>query len=247
VAINWAKEDDDVIPHREFETPVRVYAIYLFPGGRWLLTANMDGSVQYFDLDTDTPRPAILIPPQLAHTYEVYPCMVVEIDVKAPTLTFNLALVMIAKPFQISERLGNSLRKVQVWKVSLDFDEQDRAVGFTSQCLCNFSENHQGICYSISLRGSRLAYCIDYGNLPEAGRTTVLHIGGDIPGITKQMYTETFRPVCFVYLFSSLANICPVVHGPPSGRQNVGDGVQVVTDLRPRHCGECGRPFSQSP
>ena len=197
VAINWVKEDDAVIPQQEFEIPDRAYSIYLFPGGRWLLAATMDGSVQYFDLDTHTPRPAILIPPQLGPTYEVRPRMEVDIDAKAATLTFDPALVMAADTIHIRGRPGSSLRKIQIWKVSLDFDERDRAVGFTSRCLCDFSEDRPGACYSVSLRDTRLAYCVDYNSPPEAGRTTVLHVGGDITGITKQIYSENFQPVRF--------------------------------------------------
>ena len=220
VAINWVKGDDAVIPQQEFEIPDRAYSIYLFPGGRWLLAATMDGSVQYFDLDTHAPRPAILIPPQLGPTYEVRPCMEVDIDAKATTLTFDLALVMAADTIHIRGRPGSSLRKIQIWKVSLDFDEQDRAVGFTSRCLCDFSEDRPGACYSVSLRDSRLAYCVDYNSPPEAGRTTVLHVGGDIPGITKRIYSENFQPVLFLKNSSLLLLIrtYPVVHGPSSGR-----------------------------
>jgi len=195
VAINWVKEDDAVIPQRKFEIPDRAYSIYLFPGGRWLLAATMDGSVQYFDLDTHAPRPAILIPPQLGPTYEVRPCMEVDIDAKATTLTFDLALVMAADTIHIRGRPGSSLRKIQIWKVSLDFDEQDRAVGFTSRCLCDFSEDRPGACYSVSLRDSRLAYCVDYNSPPRGGTYHCVTCRGRYPRYHKTDIQRKF-PTC---------------------------------------------------
>jgi len=196
VVLNWVREDEAPV-RRKLESSEKAFKTFLIPGGRWLLVGSMDGLVQCFDLDAPSFIPAVLVPSQFDPNYYANHTMAVEIDLEAKSFTFNLALVITTVPRRTALGRLHSPRKIQVWRVTLDEGDHDGVQGFSSRCLCDFSEDREGIsgCFSISLRGTKLAYFIKHQNT--GLYTTVVDWSRvqDSSDVARQVFMETERAV----------------------------------------------------
>ena len=196
VVLNWVREDKAPV-RRKLQSSEKAFKTFLIPGGRWLLVGSMDGLVQCFDLEAPSLIPAVLVPSQFDANYYANHTMAVEIDADAKIFTFNLALVITTIPRRTALGRLTSSRKIQVWRMTLDKGDHDEVQGFSSRCLCDFSEDREGIsgCFTISLRGTKLAYFINHQNT--CLYTTIVDWTRleDSPDVARQVFMETERAV----------------------------------------------------
>ncbi|KIM36612.1 hypothetical protein M413DRAFT_285660 [Hebeloma cylindrosporum] len=161
--IGWRTDANGPARRREVETTCPAQCIHLVEGGRWLLVASETGRIACFDLDAPTPTESILVPDQfnpfLRDEFdpfaEIQVIMAIDRDYDSEFLVFNLAIsftVMTSPP------PDPKAQSVQIWRMELALDDQQRGVGLTAKLLGSFPlENYIDGIFGLSIRGPHVA------------------------------------------------------------------------------------------
>ena len=141
--IGWTTSENPPIRKRDIKTTNPAKHMYLVEGGRWLLVASDTGCITYFDLDASTPTECILIPEQFDPLVpeqfdpraEIHVVMAIDRDNDSAFLAFNLAVSfsLTNTPPPDPEAQG-----VQIWRVELTLDDEQRGIGLTAKHLASF-------------------------------------------------------------------------------------------------------------
>ncbi|TFK60976.1 hypothetical protein BDN72DRAFT_850049 [Pluteus cervinus] len=152
----------------------------LLPGGRWLLISTHIGSVLYYDLDALEVTANVLIPEQ---PFQCTTLISPDLDTTSPTLRFNLAFS--------KQNLDDSTSKepLEVWQVDLVSDDTGRGVGLRAICLKSFYSEPPGYIHSLSLRGTNLAYSLNYSGRPMTVVVSWKSIDG--PNYLKRIFSPS--------------------------------------------------------
>ncbi|CAA7266913.1 unnamed protein product [Cyclocybe aegerita] len=156
--------------------------MHLVHGGRWLLHAVANGSVEYVDLDTSEHIARPLTPPPYDESACVMASMVVDMDMATddlPTdrsLVFNLGLLLWRMPRYDAEIIKpTSLPSmcIQVWRITFQNDCQGGSL--LAQCLSAFPEEAIANPRAFSLFWGRIAYSLCFvGEHARRGRCVVV-------------------------------------------------------------------------
>lgn len=130
----------------------------LVEGGRWLLGASATGSVTYFDLDASPITESVLIPDQHPSLkIMMWTHMSVDVDRDSAFLAFNLAMSF-CTPDIVTHPTQHC---IQIWKVVLLRDAQQRGIGLAAERLASFPQEPLiGSVHSLSLCGPHIALSV---------------------------------------------------------------------------------------
>uniref|UniRef100_A0A8H7Y010 Uncharacterized protein n=1 Tax=Psilocybe cubensis TaxID=181762 RepID=A0A8H7Y010_PSICU len=145
---------------RTFMGP-KTHSVCLITGGRWLLSIQQTGAVQYYDLDAEMSVAVELIP---AQSEEAVITSTIDYDMDAPFLKFNIAFC-----YQSRDALEMESHKFQgnrcickIWNVEAILDDTRHVIGLIATQIAwfPFGVEVNGV-PMFSLLGSNLA-CITY-------------------------------------------------------------------------------------
>jgi len=155
----FGQKTKDKCPSRVREVAVMKTRIsecmHLVEGRRWLLVASGTGSVTYSDLDASPIIESILIPDQHPSLdIMMWTHMAVDVDRDSAFIAFNLALSF-CTPDTVTYPTQHC---IQIWKVVLLHDAQQRRVGLAAEHLASFPQEPLiGRVKSLSLCGPHIA------------------------------------------------------------------------------------------
>ncbi|KIM44241.1 hypothetical protein M413DRAFT_377623 [Hebeloma cylindrosporum] len=172
VSIGW--ETDDLSPsrRRELVTTSNPSCMYMVEGGRWFLVASDMGSISYFDLEASDPTEIPLVPKQFQDKTTGFVTMAVDVDHDSSFLAFNLVVsyCLMARPVRDSKQ-----HRIQIWRVTLTLDEQQRGIGLSAKHLASFPQELPiRRVWALSLRGPHLALSVVCPGYDESQRTFVI-------------------------------------------------------------------------
>ncbi|PPQ90642.1 hypothetical protein CVT25_006625 [Psilocybe cyanescens] len=153
---------------------------YLSDSGRWLFLFTLYGAVVYHDLDNPG-VPARLLVHWMLSAYPLRLDFAVDVDDKAPALTFNLALYLY-------HPMG--LHHFQIWRVRLHTQSEPYTGYFTAEKLASFPRDSNGAVFCISLRDRHIAYAV----LPNQAVTPYIAIiDWKRTGLDQKPYDFSYR------------------------------------------------------
>jgi hypothetical protein len=202
---------------------------HLVEGGRWLLVASPGtGSVTYFDLDASPITESVLIPDQHPSLdIMMWTHMAVDVDRDSAFLAFNLALSF-CTPDTVTYPTQHC---VQIWKVVLIRDVQQRGIGLAAERLASFPQEPLiGCVESLSLSGPYIALSVFCRESEYPGRAFVidwLQANGDTTNYRRRLvnpYEGWFSPVSDIVLdiWNSVDNVFEKVRAiSPSWKQTL--------------------------
>jgi hypothetical protein len=160
--VGWRTPDETPARLREISTTRQVACLHMMEGGRWLLAMLITGAITYYDLDAPVSTENILIPDQFDPENSSTFRMTVTTDRESLFLAFNLALSFCSRNAPVANHKEHC---IQIWKVVLVLDEQQRGIGFQSVLLASFPQEPRiDIIYVLSLLGPHIAFtahCLD--------------------------------------------------------------------------------------
>ena len=167
--------------------------MHLVEGGRWLLVASDTGSISYFDLEASDPTETTLTPEQFQGKSHAQVTMAIDVDRDSSFLAFNLVVSYCLIDPDPKEH------KIQIWRVSLTLDDQQRSVGLSAEHLASFPQELSIIkVWALSLRGPHLALSVSCGyGRPQ--RTFVINwkqADGDTTQYSRRLLHPCYGPVC---------------------------------------------------
>ncbi|KAF4621119.1 hypothetical protein D9613_000046 [Agrocybe pediades] len=132
-------------------------AVYLVPGGRWLLVLYIGGGIAYYDLDsTQYEDKRILVPDCTRHTVANGDVVfAVDIPDRLPMRCFKLAQYIRG----YCDTDGTQYPCIKIW--SIEFVVEGQVVtGMRADCLRTLFVNSANCRMSVSLRGEYLAFVV---------------------------------------------------------------------------------------
>jgi len=209
--MGWTTDGNPPARKREIETTNPAKCVYLVEGGRWLLVASDTGCITYFDLDASTPTESILIPDQFDLLLpdrsdpfsEVKVVMVIDRDSDSAFLAFNLAVSFCLTDTPLP---GPKAQSVQIWRVALALDDQQRGIGLTAEHLASFplEPSVDGI-FCQSLRGPHVALSLLSAEHEDCQLTFIIdwkQADGDQTNYPRHLLHPPYgkEPVCLILL-----------------------------------------------
>jgi hypothetical protein len=226
------RRTDDKCPSRVREvatTESRVpVCTRLVEGGRWLLGVSDTGSVTYLDLDASPITESVLIPDQHPSLGTMmWTHMAVDVDRDSAFLAFNLAL-----SFCTSYTVTHPTQHcVQIWKVVLICDAQQRGIGLAAERCASFPQEPLiGRVEALSLFGPYIAlsvFCIESEHPGRAFVIDWLQADGDTTDYRRRLvnpYEDWFSPVSDISpnIWNSVDNVFEKVRAiSPSRKQTL--------------------------
>ena len=209
--IGWKTDDNPPARKREIETTNHATCIYLVEGGRWLLVVSDTGCITYFDLDAATPTESTLIPdqfdlllPDRSNPFtQVKVVMAVDRDSDSVFLAFNLAVSFCLLDTPPPDPKAHS---VQIWRVALALDDQQRGIGLTAERLASFplEPSVDGI-FCQSLHGPHVAVSLLSAEHQDCQLTFIIdwkQADGDQTNYPRRLLHPPYgkEPVCLMLL-----------------------------------------------
>ena len=138
---------------------------HLLDGGRWLIFAARDGSVEYYDLHTQSESldQVTLLPTHFNKDSLTDSLLAIDLDPDAEYLTFNLASVTRLVHVNPDTELNHPpqvTRWIEVNHVTPYWDENGNVKGLRADRLACFREEHLYSCDAFTLRGRFVAYSL---------------------------------------------------------------------------------------
>ncbi|KIM44245.1 hypothetical protein M413DRAFT_377682 [Hebeloma cylindrosporum] len=200
-SIGW--ETDDLSPsrRREIVTTSNPSCMYMVEGGRWFLVASDMGSISYFDLEASDPTEISLVPKQFQDKTTGFVAMAIDVDHGSSFLAFNLVV-----SYSLSGRPVHDFKhhRVQLWKVSLTLDEQQRGIGLSAEHLASFPQELDiWRVWALSLHGTHLALSVTCPEYDERHRTFVIdwkQADGDSTNYSRRLLHPCYGQVTTVCL-----------------------------------------------
>ena len=137
---------------------------HLLEGGRWLIFATLDGSVKYYDLNSQTESldAVTLLPTHFNKDTITVNSLAVDLDPDAEYLTFNLASMTVLDNMKRDTELNRPqhARWIEVNRVTPYWDEDGNIKGLQADRLACFREELWCPFGSLTLRGRYVAYSL---------------------------------------------------------------------------------------
>ena len=174
----------------------------MLEGGRWLLTMFTTGAVTYYDLDAPVITENILIPDQFDPKNRSTFRMAVAIDQESLFLAFNLALSFCSAQAPTANPKEHC---IQIWKVVLVLNGQQRGVGLRSVLLASFPQEPliEKI-YILSLLGSHVAFTAECSECYQPEQTFIVNwkmANGKSVNFPRQLLYPVWGPkVCYFFV-----------------------------------------------
>jgi len=197
--IGW-RTDSKPTRKREIRTAHTAQCMYLVEGGRWLLFASNTGCITYFDLDASILTESVLIPDQFDACAKIHVTMAIDRDNDSALLAFNLAVsfCLIDTPPPDPKAQG-----VQIWRVELALDDQQRGIGLTVKHLASFPLEPSVTNFSCqSIGGPHVALSIGYEDYQQTSIIDWKQADGDQMNYPRRLLhlPSGEIPVCLVFL-----------------------------------------------
>ncbi|KAJ3500062.1 hypothetical protein NLJ89_g9957 [Agrocybe chaxingu] len=158
--IGWTSDGRMPFRERELQIDDDIHrALYLVPGGRWLLVATRKGTVDYYDLDTPNPSPRVLVPPQFGSSADAMLHMSVDVDMVDESGTDCLPLSFNVGLLHQRRDIHPDTQQIQIWQVAFKVKNEDNeSDSLYARCLSDFPDEYVGQPKLFLLSGPHVAY-----------------------------------------------------------------------------------------